>query len=138
MTTNPESPLIQKLAEVRQALQAEREALLARVSAIDEALAVGMPASTVPKTAKPAKAAPKEAKPPRATGVREAIIGALNGKPGLTIKQLQEALPEYPAKTVESTTHVMASSGLLAKDGSSPKRFSLPVAPKTNGVSASA
>jgi len=124
MTTNPETPLIQKLAETRLALEAEREALLARVAAIDEALAVGT-VSTAPKAVKSVKPT-KESKASK-PGLREAITGSLVGKSGgLTIRQIQEALPTHPPKSIESLTHTMATAGKLAKDNSSPKRFSLP------------
>jgi hypothetical protein len=123
--TNPEINLIQKLSEVRQALEPERKALLTRVAAIEQALAVGMVLAS-PKGNKPT---PKPSKVQRPGGIREAIMATVVGTPGMTIRQIQESLPDHPPKSIESVTHTMATAGILAKEGSSPKRFRLaPVA----------
>ncbi len=130
----PETDLISQLTTIRQALSEEREGLLARVAVIDEALAAGAPSPAKPT-----------AKAPKATGIREAITSLVTRRPGQTIRELQEALPEHPPKTVENTVRAMASAGQLSKDDSTPRKFTLPpapsnvkAAPKANGVSASA
>jgi hypothetical protein len=116
--TNPEISLIQKLSEVRQALEGERQELLARVAVIEQALAVAAPTKvTKPHT--------KEPKGQRAGGIREAVLTSLVGKTGTTIRQLQDMLPDHSPKSVESVTHGLASAGLLKKEGTNPKRFSL-------------
>ena len=128
MSTNIKTPtiedLVQQLSDVRQALQDERTRLVERIATIDQALAVS---PSVPRTVQK----PKTPKP--ATGIRQAIGAVLASSPNLTIRQIQEATREHPPKSVEATVRAMASEGKLAKDESSPKKFSLPT--KANGKS---
>jgi len=128
MTTNPELSLIQKLSETRQALEAERESLLARVAGIDEALGAPTPKSQQ----KPAKG-PKDIRTPRQGGIKEAVIAAVTRSPALTIREIQESLAEHPAKSVENMVRSLAAAGKLRKDESSPRKFSVPVTTPTNG-----
>lgn len=113
--------LVQQLSEVRKALTEERARLVDRIATIDQALGVTPEAS--PLKAKGKTVAPKAAK---SGGIREAIANVLASKPNLTIKELQQAIPEHPASSVESTVRTMAADGSLQKDGETPRHFSLP------------
>ena len=126
---NPELDLISQLTQVRQQLTQERETLLARVQVIDEAL--GTPAP--PKTQ---KRNPKNPAAPKPGGLKESILSVVEQQPGLTIKEIQSLVSDAPAKSVEATVHSLASGGQLIKDGSTPRKFSLPKVPKQNGVTA--
>jgi hypothetical protein len=120
--TKPEVSLIEQLTQIRQSLQEERENLLERVATIDQALAV----TPSPKPAqKPTNKGPNLLRTPRSGGIKEAVLVAVTGTPGLTIREIQTLLSEHPAKSVESVVHSLASAGTLAKDGSSPRKFSL-------------
>jgi len=134
INTKPESSLIEQLTQVREALTAERESLLERVASIDQAL--GAVPSAKPQQ-KPVKGT-KTIGTPRAGGIKEAVVIAITGTSGLTIREIQELLSEHPAKSVESVVHSLASAGTLTKDTSSPKKFSLASAPelksKSNGA----
>jgi len=123
---NPELDLISQLTQVRQALTQERETLLARVAVIDEAL--GTPAP--PKTQ---KRNPKNPAAPKPGGLKESILSVVEQQPGLTIKEIQ-SLVSAPEKSVEATVHSLASGGQLVKDGSTPRKFSLPKVPKQGGA----
>ncbi len=117
--SKPEIPLIEQLNQVRQALQDERQSLLNRVATIDQALAVTPSA----KPQKPAKS-PNIIRTPKSGGIREAVLSAITGTSGLTMKEIQTLLSEHPAKSVESVVHSLSSAGTLAKDGS-PRKFSI-------------
>jgi hypothetical protein len=132
----PETALIQQLCDAMQALQDERDALLARVDTINQAL--GLIQTQQPKP--PAKE-PKGSKSPKSSGMKEAVLIAVTGTQGLTIKEIQGLLPEHPGKSLEATIHSLASTGQLVKDGSTPRRFSLPAPEakaKTNGAAKTA
>lgn len=114
----PEADLIQQLTGIRQALQAEKEALLARVTTIDEALGAK-------PLAKPVKGVhsmntPKTSKGP---GIREGVLTAVSTP--MTMKEIQTLLSEHSPKSVESVVHGLVSAGQVSKDNSSPKKFSL-------------
>lgn len=109
--------LLDQYQDIRSKLTEERKALLARVALIDKAL-TGQ-ASSAPK-----KDVPKEARPGTLT---DAILQAAASGP-LTIKGYQEALPSYPAKSVDTTVRQMAAGGRLSKDESTPRKFGLPAA----------
>ena len=90
---------------------------------IDQALGV------TPSVGKPQKGKPAQTpKAPRAGGIADAIVSVLASRPGLTIRELCDALPEHPAKSVEATTRGMAADGRLAKDNETPRHFSVPAA----------
>src|SRR6478609_6617541 len=134
--TKPETALIEQLCNAMQALQDERDALLARVDTINKAL--GLIQGQAPKTA--AKE-PKGSKAPKGTGLKEAVLVAVTGTAGLTIKEIQTLVSEGSPKSVEATVHSLASAGQLVKDGSTPRKFSLLVPEqkaKTNGAAKTA
>lgn len=124
MSPNIKTPdlnqMIQQLADARQALIDERKSLADRIVAIDQALGV-TPVVTPSKS----KAAPKA---PKGTGggIPDAIFKVLARRPGLTIRELIEAIPEHQANSVEATTRGMAGDGRLAKDDQTPRHYSLP------------
>jgi len=133
----PEVSLIEQLTQVREALTAERESLLERVASIDAALAVTPSTKPAQKAAK----GPSNIRTPKTTGIRDAVLLVVAGSPNSTIKQIQESLGEHSPKSVESVVHALVSSGNLVKDGSTPRKFSLPAQPqpepkKTNGSAA--
>jgi hypothetical protein len=107
--------LVNELESVRERLVQERQRLLARVALIDVALGGGT-----------LKAAPAKPRTPKAGTVAEAIRVVLAGRPGLTIRELQDACPEHAAKTVEATVRNMAACGHLTKDDQTPRHFWLP------------
>jgi len=127
---NPELDLISQLTQVRQQLTQERETLLARVAVIDEAL------GTKETPTKTQKRNPKIAAASKPGGLKELILTAVEGSTGLTIKEIQSLVSEAPAKSVEATVHSLASGGQLAKDTSTPRKFSIPKIAKTNGATA--
>jgi len=114
-----EAELIHQLATVRKALENEREALMARVAAIDEALGL-----------RGAKAAPR----PKKTGnIKDDVLRILGTAPQ-TMKGIQGAIPDASPNSVQSVVYGLVGSGELAKDDSNPKKFSIAEKPKTNGV----
>jgi hypothetical protein len=127
---NPELDLITQLTQVREALTQEREALIARVAVIDDAL--GTPAAAT----KPTKRTPKTAAASKPGGLKESILTAVEGTPGLTIKEIQLLVSEGSPKSVEAIVHGLASEGRLTKDGSTPRKFSMPKAVKSSGAAA--
>ncbi len=125
MSTKPEVALIDQLNQARQALQEERESLVARIATIDEALGV--------QPQKAAKKEPKGSKKPKA-GIKEAVLTILGAGGPLTIKQVQDTIgPDASPKSVEAVMHGLVTSGHLIKDASMPRKFSL-ISKKTNGA----
>lgn len=125
---NPELDLISQLTQVRQQLTQERETLLARVAVIDEALGTPSP------TTKTQKRNPKNPATPKPGGLKESILSVVEQQPGLTIKEIQSLVSDAPAKSVEATVHSLASGGQLVKDGSTPRKFSIPKVAKQGGA----
>lgn len=90
-------------------LQAERAQLVARLAVIDAELA-------------------GEAKPSRerSKGIGKQVLAYVQAHPNSTIKEVQAGLPELPASKVESTMRGQAKKGILVKDDSSTKKYSVP------------
>jgi len=112
----PEATLIQQLQAARLALQTERESLVARIANIDEALGL-----------QPAKPSLKGAKAPKTTktpSIKESVLLAIDVGGAMTIREVQTLLNDASPKSIEAVMHSLVSSGHLAKDASTPRRFS--------------
>lgn len=117
MTINP----IEQFTQARTALLALRQSLMDQVQTIDTTLGTS-PSKAAPKPAKE----PNSAKAPKAGGTKETVLQAVTAGP-MTLKEIVTALPQYPAKSLESVVYALASAGKLAKDGSKPAKFSAAV-----------
>lgn len=110
----PEAELITQLGDIRRTLTEERERLLQRVATIDEALAAPA-AAQLPNS-------PKATRTREGPGTKEAILAVLT-KP-MTVKEVVALLPAQAPKSVEAVLHGLATAGKVAKDNSTPKKFS--------------
>lgn len=111
--------LIDQLQDIRTQLTDERKTLMARVALIDQAL--GMASGSKPTRAKPAL--DLGAKP---GGIADAILTALAAKPGLTLGEIQAAIPDRKPKSIESLVSQLSTTGKLTHTGK-PRRYSVGV-----------